>query len=199
MNEIDIKEYRRFFIEQSKEIHKKAYEIANDNRKFEIENYWKRANYYWLLQVSVYTGYFYSITAKENDYLCQNPEIIVGLTCLGFLTALAWLLSNKGSKQWQENWENHVDELENGITGPLYKTVSNNWTWSVSKINELVSFFSIIVWVLLGAETVHIFLGYPLAFIAYFLILSLIASIFYFRCKGLTKHKKNHWFKRGEN
>ncbi|MGH8568044.1 MAG: hypothetical protein ACREXU_08475, partial [Gammaproteobacteria bacterium] len=30
---------------------------------------------------------------------------------------------NRGSKFWQENWENHVDLLEDQIMGPLYKTV----------------------------------------------------------------------------
>jgi hypothetical protein len=99
MHEIDHKEYRRFFIENSafpdraEKIHEKAYEIANENRKFEISNYWKRASYYWLFQASVYAGYFYSITAENDNYLCKNPEIIVGITCLGFLTALAWYLN----------------------------------------------------------------------------------------------------------
>jgi hypothetical protein len=201
MIKIDPEEYRKSFIESSddpnkiKEIHKKAYKIANDNRKFEISNYWKRANYYWLFQASVYAGYFYSITAENNEYLCKNPEIIVGVTCLGFLTALAWLLSNKGSKQWQENWENHVFKLENGITGPLYKTTSNENTWSVSKINELVSFFSALAWFLLGLKSVQMFFGYPLAFVAYLLIISLITSIFYFCGKGLVKSIKISWFK----
>ncbi|GBU23920.1 hypothetical protein R83H12_00539 [Fibrobacteria bacterium R8-3-H12] len=197
MTEIDTKEYRRFFIEQNKEIHKKAYEIANDNRKFEIENYWKRANYYWLFQASVYAGYFYSVTAKDNEYLCQNPEIIVGLTCLGFLTALAWYLSNKGSKKWQENWENHVAELEDGITGPLYKTVSKESTWSVSKINKLVSGFSVAAWVLLGLNAMCNFFCYPLAFLVYLLVLALISVVFAFWGKGKGLESSKKWFRLG--
>ncbi|MDR2583724.1 MAG: hypothetical protein LBC75_09615 [Fibromonadaceae bacterium] len=205
MREISEEEYKNSFMksstftERAEEIHKKAYEIANDNRKFEISNYWKRANYYWLFQTTIYAGYFYSITEENNKYLCQNPEIIVGVTCLGFLTALAWHLSNKGSKQWQKNWENHVDELENGITGPLYKTVSDNGTWSVSKINELVSLFSVIAWILLGLKTIHSFWVYNIfVFVTYILILCLIVFVFLWFGKGLSNNKKPKFFKRGE-
>jgi len=205
MREISEEEYNNSFIKSSafpdrtEKIHKKAYEIANDNRKFEISNYWKRANYYWLFQASVYAGYFYSLTAEHNKYLCDNPEIIVGITCLGFLTAFAWYLTNKGSKQWQENWENHVFKLEDKITGPLYKTTSNENTFSVSEINKLVSLFSALAWILLGLKTVQIFFGYSLAFVAYFLVISLIVSIFYFFGKGLVKHKEIRWFRIGDD
>jgi hypothetical protein len=205
MCKIGKEEYKKSFIESSalpdkaNEIHRKAYEIANDNRKFEIDNYWKRANYYWLFQASVYAGYFYSITAENDKYICKNPEIIVGITCLGFLTALAWHFSNKGSKKWQENWENHVDELENGITGPLYKTINNNGTWSVSKINELVSLFSVIAWVPLGFKTIHNFWNFNiLAFGIYVLILSLIVFVFLLLGRGSDSYKKHEFFKRGE-
>jgi hypothetical protein len=203
MHEIDHKEYRRFFIENSafpnevRKIHEKAYKIANDNRKFEISNYWKRANYYWLFQASVYGGYFYSITAQNNNYLCKNPEIIVGITCLGFLTALAWFLSNIGSKQWQENWENHVFMLEDSITGPLYKTVGKENTWSVSKINKLVSGFSVAVWVLLGLNAMCNFFCYPLAFVVYLLVLALISVVFAFLGKGKGLESSKKWFRLG--
>jgi len=205
MREIDDDEYHKSFIESSafpdraKEIHKKAYKIANDNRKFEIDNYWKRASYYWLFQASVYAGYFYSITAENDKYLCKNPEIIVGVTCLGFLTALAWHFSNKGSKLWQENWESHVDKLEEGITGPLYKVGICNKTWSVSKINEIVSGFSVLAWVLLGIKTVCSFFN-CVSLIIYLAVLCIIASPFYFYGrKGLgDRDKEIQWYKKEE-
>jgi len=205
MREISEEEYKNSFMksstftERAEEIHKKAYEIANDNRKFEISNYWTRASYYWLFQASVYAGYFYSITAENDKYLYKNPEIIVGITCLGFLTALAWHFSNKGSKKWQENWESHVDSLENEITGPLYKTTSCRETWSVSRINEIVSFFSIIAWILLGIETVCSFFSCTLLII-YLVAICIIAGSFYFYGKGLKdRDKEIHWFKVGED
>jgi len=205
MREIDDDEYHKSFIESSafpdraKKIHKEAYKIANDNRKFEIDNYWKRANYYWLFQTAAYAGYFCSITAEWNKGLCKHPEfIIIGITCLGFLTALAWHFSNKGSKKWQENWESHVDYLEDGITGPLYKVGICNKTWSVSKINEILSGFSVAVWVLLGIETVYSFFTCPLL-IAYLVVMCIIVSLFHFRGKGLgDRDKEIQWYKKGE-
>ena len=76
---------------------------------------------------------------------------------------------NRGSKYWQENWENHIELLEDKITGPLYKTVlerpgtvdpKESFSWqdrwvhgprkiSVSKVNATVSLFITSVWFIL--------------------------------------------------
>ncbi len=196
------KEYFDYFkgssTEETKEIRKRAFEEANKNLKSETKVYWQRANYFWLFQASVYAGYFYCITAKNKELLWENPGIIIGVTCLGFLTALTWLLSNIGSKRWHGHWLNHVYKLEDGVTGPLYKIRSSGNIWSVTKINELLSEFSIIVWVLLGLKTVHIF--YPcniLAYTTYILILVVIS--FVFKCRGKSSpYKKPDFFKEGE-
>lgn len=42
--------------------------------------------------------------------------------------------------------------LEDKVTGPLYKTVSVGNTFSVSKINEIVSHFISVIWVILGVK-----------------------------------------------
>jgi hypothetical protein len=73
--------------------------------------------------------------------------------------ACAWYLVNCGSKYWQENWENHVDMLEDDVIGPLYKAilhrpkikhltdfVAGPKAISVSKINLIVSLFTVFVW-----------------------------------------------------
>lgn len=44
------------------------------------------------------------------------------ITCVGLLFSVAWFV-NRGSKCWQENWENHVDVLANRIAGPIYEAV----------------------------------------------------------------------------
>ena len=205
MCEINIEKYKYNFIDKPApldkvgRIHKEAYKIASENRKFEISNYWKRANYYWLFQASVYAGFFYSITIEKYKSLYVNPKIIIlGMTCLGFTTALAWYLTNRGSKQWQNNWENHINELENEITGPLYKTASYKETWSVSKINELVSLFSVIAWVFFGLSTISFF-DNLLIFITYLLVIGIITTTFCFYGKGLkNKGKEVQWFNIGE-
>jgi hypothetical protein len=68
----------------------------------------------------------------------------------------------KGSKYWQENWEKHVDWLEDDEMGPLYKRVlaykcgkagrfclTKPYPFSVSKVNQLLTFAIGLVWVFL--------------------------------------------------
>ena len=57
---------------------------------------------------------------------------------------------NIGSKKWQENWEKHIDMLEDEVTGPIYKTVWNGTAYSVSQINIAVSGFVTGVWLVLA-------------------------------------------------
>lgn len=87
------------------------------------------------------------------------------VSCIGFVFTFAWFLSSRGSKYWQENWENHLDLLEYRITGPLYKTllerpdyenlvdkfITGPMSVSVSKINQWVCFFIAVIWLLLTA------------------------------------------------
>ena len=82
------------------------------------------------------------------------------IACVGLVFSLAWFLTNRGSKFWQENWEYHVDMLEGQVTGPLYRTVLHRPTqknflsryvegpapYSVSQMNQWVSLFTIAVW-----------------------------------------------------
>lgn len=134
-----------------------ALQHALDIRKFEIGLYWQRATYFWALIAATFAGYFAVLSAehmKDKDF---NAYV---LACVGLIFSLAWFLTNRGSKYWQENWENHVDMLEDGITGPLYKTVLHRpknmdllsrtiegpAPFSVSQINQWVSLFTVAVW-----------------------------------------------------
>lgn len=124
-----------------------AFDKAWETRNFEIDLYWRRTNYFWAFQIPVFGAYFALVTSHSKTL----PVIIVYLVCcIGIITSLAWKLINVGSKDWQRHWENHIDHLEDNFTGPLYKTVSKIRTYSVSKINELVSLFFLIIWIVLA-------------------------------------------------
>ena len=130
----------------------KALELALDIRKFEIELYWKRATYFWTFIAAAFGGYAVIYTRGQGE----NAWILLVFSCLGFLFSIAWYFVNRGSKFWQNNWERHVDLLEDEVVGPLYKTIaqapeSNNWltasgAYSVSKINQILSFFVSLFW-----------------------------------------------------
>ena len=111
----------------------KAYETAADIRKFEIGLFWQRAAYFWAFITVIYGAYF-----KVFADVCgrQHGKIpLLVLSALGLFFSFSWYLSSRASKHWQENWELHLDLLEDDITGPLYKTYLAKKTYSVSKIN----------------------------------------------------------------
>jgi hypothetical protein len=130
----------------------KAYEQAWHARDFEIDNYWKRTLYFWGFQVASFAGYFKLVLKNE-----AHEPLLFCVSCIGFITALAWVLANKGSKAWQENWEKHIDMLEDYITGPLYKIVSNQ-SYSVSRVNLGVSRFFSVFWFVLAIYYGRIYL-----------------------------------------
>jgi ABC-type bacteriocin/lantibiotic exporter with double-glycine peptidase domain len=139
------------------EIIKDALKNALDIRKFEIGLYWKRTGYFWVFISAVFVAYYQIITNS-----CLPPgkreKFAIILSALGVFLSCCWFCVNKASKYWQENWEKHVDLLEDAVIGPLYKTTlqyehHNPWsvlsadTFSVSKINQLMSFATVLVWV----------------------------------------------------
>lgn len=152
-----------------KSIREKALEIALDTRKFEIGLYWERAKYFWTLLGITFGGYIGNflvlankdalIKLDEQQQLFASAFIPLIISVLGVLLSWAWYCVNKGSKYWQENWENHVALLEDDYIGPLFKTLTEKQTsnkitdpvrYSVSKINILVSLFVFNIWIILG-------------------------------------------------
>lgn len=160
-----------------KSIKEKALDIALDTRKFEIGLYWERAKYFWTLlgiTFGAYIGNFLVLSNKDTlGGLIQTQKLILSafipmiISALGIVLSWAWYCVNKGSKYWQENWENHVALLEDDYIGPLFKTlVEKNESdtnekktkekttdpvrYSVSKINILVSRFVFLIWLILG-------------------------------------------------
>jgi len=124
----------------------RAWEKAWHVRDFEIKLYWERAKYFWAFIASTFAGFFVSLGDSSNK-ITELPFIMI---IIGFIFSLAWLLVNIGSKNWQKNWETHIDNLEEEFTGPLYRTVIIAKNYSVSKINIIISSFIIVIWFLLG-------------------------------------------------
>lgn len=65
---------------------------------------------------------------------------------------------SRASKFWQQNWEMHVDMLEDEFIGSIYKIVKNpdnlsiirpldSYACSVTKINQLISIFLSFAWI----------------------------------------------------
>ena len=101
---------------QKKEAYKRAHEI----RQFEIELFWTRGTYYWAFILAAFTVHFALLSllfdVEHYPFSLYNvynlPRfslvalIITSLFCYFF--SLCWVLMNKGSKFWQENWEEQI-------------------------------------------------------------------------------------------
>ncbi len=170
----------------------KALDHALDIRKFEIGLYWQRAAYFWALIAAAFAGYFAILSA---EHLCDKEFLAHVVGCIGLLFTWAWCLVNRGSKQWQENWENHVDMLEDEVTGPLYKTVllrpktapdpieryiTGPGKFSVSKINQWVSSFTLIIWGCLIVRSFPKITCASLGAYKWHIIVSLLTALFGF-------------------
>lgn len=151
--------------------HLRAFSQVSDIRKFEIEMYWKRAAYFWTIIAVTFAGYFSIFSAEGFKY---KDIFSLLLSSMGMVFTFSWYLVNKGSKFWQENWENHLDLLEDSITGPLYKTVLHRpeikndpavdhvdrvitgpGKFSASKINQWVAIYVLSVWGLLTTFSIY--------------------------------------------
>lgn len=119
--------------EQASAPHRAALARAHELRKFEIENYWKRSAYFWGFQLVSFAAL--ALSAKEGRFY---PPIVLLVAVLGALAALTGVLTAKGSKFWQANWEAHVDFLESAVEGRLHTTalVEKTLSYSVSRVNE---------------------------------------------------------------
>lgn len=134
---------------------KRAFKVALDTRKFEIGLYWKRAKYFFGIMCALGGASVVLTFIKPEDGARDGVYFLAlfVIGCIGTITAVAWHLTNKGSKYWQENWEQYVDALGRDIIGPLFQyPITGRFRskklsrYSVSKINEKLSIYAIWMW-----------------------------------------------------
>lgn len=133
------------------------YEKILELRKFEIENFWKRALFFWGIIAIIYAGYF---SMKSEDY-----PIIIAL--VGFLFNVIFSLSIRGSKYWQENWETRASEYEKENHFVLFEKnkveyeerhfFTIPYRFSVSKLTMLLSDLSTLLWLSLWIKEIIFF------------------------------------------
>jgi hypothetical protein len=203
--QLNSEEYQRAFSVSTDGLEarqQKALEHALEIRKFEIELYWKRATYFWTFIAAAFAAYGV-IQASDDPVQKAYLSVLVGV--LSFVFSYAWQAVNRGSKQWQENWENHVAQLEDKVIGPLYKTVigrtpikgfsarieqclTGPFDYSVSKINQIISLFVVAVWFLLICKALPPINRTPDPFLIIVIGLGVVAALA-IRLYGRTNQK----------
>ncbi|MBO9199540.1 MULTISPECIES: RipA family octameric membrane protein [Niastella] len=132
---------------------KLEFEKSLEQRRFEISNFWSRGWFFGALIVFIATGFFKLLT--------DNPEYCIYLAFLGFWVSLFQALMNRGSKYWQERWENKTKNAEAalGIDVTLTKKfngteryyldagiLAKNENWFVQARRFSVSKLTILTW-----------------------------------------------------
>ena len=145
----------------------KAFRTSLEMRNFEIDLYWRRTNYFWIMNAALFAGYFILISEYFKSIGGSNEWGAVYLSYIVFFVSgisvvlsFSWYLVNRGSKYWQENWEAHVNALGEKVIGPIFTTtiskdeyklcsILDPYRYSVSRVNTIVSFFIFITWSIL--------------------------------------------------
>ncbi|WP_148049885.1 MULTISPECIES: hypothetical protein [unclassified Enterobacter] len=133
-----------------------AFEKAHDIRKFEIGLYWQRSAYLWGF-ISVLTAVCAYCFTKLLDPISYNQKAIIAFISLvtslvGVVFSDMWVKLSSSSKYWQENWEYHINILEDYISGNLHKIHFHNNSkpykrYSIHDIfNTIIRRVSVIWW-----------------------------------------------------
>jgi hypothetical protein len=132
----------------------KVLDVAIEIRKFEISLFWQRALFFWGFIAAAFVAY---AALKDSD---ASLRFSVG--CFGMVCSVAWTLANRGSKYWQEAWEQKVAAAQGAVLGqPLFSksepverkgTIWNARRFSVTKLTMALSDFSVCIWIFLAAR-----------------------------------------------
>jgi hypothetical protein len=137
--------------------YRKILDFAADVRKFEIGLFWQRSLFFWGLIAASFIAY---ANLKDAD-----ADIRFAVICVGFIFSLGWTLVNRGSKYWQEAWEQKVERFERDVLDyPLFSRhepieTKKFFLWrareySVSKIAIALSDFTLGIWVFLAIKMI---------------------------------------------
>jgi SAM-dependent methyltransferase len=134
----------------------KAFDVAHDNRKFEIQLFWQRSLFFWGFVAAALVGY----VAALKD----SPQLAIVFALFGLVCSIVWSQGNRGSKYWQEYWEKKVNFFQHHTTGnifydrkptvPKFLQVFEGRRISVSKLTMALSDFTVLLWGVLCLRSV---------------------------------------------
>jgi hypothetical protein len=141
-----------------------------------------------------------ALLASKDIPQREKNDALLAASCLGVFFSVAWYFVNRASKFWQENWEKHVDLLEDSVIGPLYKTVLSDeslrfwrpwgpYPFSVSKLNQILSLFVVVLFLMLVGATISEYscIGFHPDAFAVLVITLTVATIVVLLCCGRTR------------
>lgn len=123
------------------ELEKLEFEKSLELRNFEIKNFWTRAWFFGALMVAIASAYF----EVSKDDTKPSAKYQIYLAFLGLLVSLFQCLMNRGSKYWQERWENKTKNRESqlGIDVTKTKGPDERWLLDAGTLAKNENFFSL--------------------------------------------------------
>jgi cell division protein FtsW (lipid II flippase) len=96
----------------------KSFAAAVQARNLELDLFWKRSLHFWGFVAAAFVAF---AAVKSHSFGTNAPWLPIVIVALGFVCSVAWTLANRGSKSWQEEWENKVEAIEQLELGmPLF-------------------------------------------------------------------------------
>lgn len=94
-----------------------VYERLQKNRELEIKNLWQRSIFLATFLVLCYTAYGALIGNMLNQCLnaekiCQYNIVVILTSFAGIIISILWICMAKGSKAWQEVYEDAISDYE---------------------------------------------------------------------------------------
>ncbi len=157
----------------------KRFDVALNTRNFEIDLFWRRSNYFLVLNTAIAVG-FVSLVKEGGDV---EKYISLLLCAIGFVVCLTWFKVNLGSKYWQSHWEQILEETasEMGVfyftqnteervkenikikkDDPCWKECYKELTLTKPSVSICMTFLSLFflgIWILVGS-VISCYLGY---------------------------------------
>ncbi|RAJ79293.1 hypothetical protein CLV59_106354 [Chitinophaga dinghuensis] len=163
----------------SKEDLKYTLERLYKCRDLEISNLWQRSVFLSVFLILCFTAYGYLALEilKMSEQKLVFHLVCLGLTAVGAIFSVIWILMGKASKAWYEVYETAITKFEHShfkILGLPKKNIMGNMefpadqknnsifktsggAYSPSKINIGIGVVSLFLWMILGA--IHLFFG----------------------------------------
>ena len=91
------------------------FKIALETRNFEIALFWKRCNYFLVLNTALATVLAAGLFASFNNGNSTPSWLLIGVCLAGIFVCVAWIKVGLGSKFWQSHWEYVVEKTQTEI------------------------------------------------------------------------------------
>ncbi len=100
------------------------FNIALKTRNMEIDLFWRRSNYFLVLNTAVATAFISQKIDNSSEYV-NSTNLQLLFSIFGLLISILWFRVNLGGKYWQSRWEQRLHLAEEKLS-PSIKLFSSS-------------------------------------------------------------------------